>query len=314
MYAKARVSASYERDGQLLTEHAMLDDNGDGKGTDTPGQPGGDGALARTQYLSGGATAETVADSPELRALLDQRSVLEDAPGRPEGRQSVDGRVSVRTRPRSPAARTGARRPRDPGEAHNDPRVVAWPLAVSALAGSAAVLAVQQQPPPEVRLPAIQFPAAPGRHRSLARRRLADASAVWPDRRAGAAVHATRSPAGRRPVLEPGQVRVRRLVRLRASAVHRRCQRRRTGRRPGIRPPVRPWRRPALVARLSAGRAQLHEDPRRDHDRPPLHGTVRRRDSRHRVEGALQVPGRLHGRGRVTGPRPTTRRRTSART
>jgi hypothetical protein len=77
VYAKARVTASYERDGQLLTEHAMLDDNGDGKGTDTPGQPGGDGALARTQYLSGGATAETVADSPELRALLVQRGILE---------------------------------------------------------------------------------------------------------------------------------------------------------------------------------------------------------------------------------------------
>jgi hypothetical protein len=77
VYTRARVSASYEQDGQLLTEHAMLDDNGDGTGTDTPGQPGGDGALARTQFLSGGAASGTTTDSPELRALLDQRSALE---------------------------------------------------------------------------------------------------------------------------------------------------------------------------------------------------------------------------------------------
>ncbi len=43
---------SYKRDGQLLTEHAVLDDNGDGKGTAAPGQPGADGAFARTLFLS----------------------------------------------------------------------------------------------------------------------------------------------------------------------------------------------------------------------------------------------------------------------
>jgi hypothetical protein len=76
-FAKARVAASYERDGQLLTEHAMLDDNGDGKGSDVPGQPGTDGALARTQFLSAGSSLEPPSSDPEVRALLDQRSALE---------------------------------------------------------------------------------------------------------------------------------------------------------------------------------------------------------------------------------------------
>ena len=52
LWARARTADSYKRDGQLLTEHAMLDDDGDGKGSDAPGQPGGDGALARTIFLS----------------------------------------------------------------------------------------------------------------------------------------------------------------------------------------------------------------------------------------------------------------------
>ncbi len=76
-FAKARVAASYERDGQLLTEHAMLDDNGDGKGSDVPGQPGTDGALARTQFLSAGSSLDPPSSDPELRALLDQRRTLE---------------------------------------------------------------------------------------------------------------------------------------------------------------------------------------------------------------------------------------------
>ena len=78
-WARRRVVESYERDGQLLTEHAVLDDDGDGKGTDTPGEPGKDGALARTLFLT--ATASTVvldeAADPELRALAEQQKALE---------------------------------------------------------------------------------------------------------------------------------------------------------------------------------------------------------------------------------------------
>jgi hypothetical protein len=79
-WARRRVVESYERDGQLLTEHAVLDDNGDGKGTDEPGQPGGDGAMARTLFLSAGAGQERPgADAdPEVRALVEKRQALED--------------------------------------------------------------------------------------------------------------------------------------------------------------------------------------------------------------------------------------------
>ena len=79
-WARRRVAESYERDGQLLTEHAVLDDNGDGKGSDEPGQPGGDGAVARTLFLSaGGSQPVPGADAdPEIRALAEKRQALED--------------------------------------------------------------------------------------------------------------------------------------------------------------------------------------------------------------------------------------------
>jgi hypothetical protein len=74
------VAESYERDGQLLTEHAVLDDNGDGKGTGEPGEPGGDGAVARTLFLSaGGSQPVPGADAdPEIRGLAEKRQALED--------------------------------------------------------------------------------------------------------------------------------------------------------------------------------------------------------------------------------------------
>ncbi len=79
LWARARVADSYNRDGQLLTEHAVLDDNGDGKGTDAPGQPGADGALARTLFLSAASATRPSSDQgdPELRALAAQRDALE---------------------------------------------------------------------------------------------------------------------------------------------------------------------------------------------------------------------------------------------
>jgi hypothetical protein len=79
-WAHTRVSDSYKRDGQLLTEHALLDDNGDGKGTGAPGQFGGDGALARTLFMSAAAGSRAVPDQadPELRALVARRDALEE--------------------------------------------------------------------------------------------------------------------------------------------------------------------------------------------------------------------------------------------
>ncbi len=79
VYARQQVADSYARDGQLLTEHAVLDDNGDGRPSDTPGQPGGDGATARTIFISSGAAPAGPggADDPELRVLVARREDLE---------------------------------------------------------------------------------------------------------------------------------------------------------------------------------------------------------------------------------------------
>jgi len=80
-YAKVQVAHTYEQDGKLLTEHAMLDDDGDGKGTDAPDPLGGDGMLARSLYITAGAEGVADAalpDDPQLRALYEERRALEE--------------------------------------------------------------------------------------------------------------------------------------------------------------------------------------------------------------------------------------------
>ena len=65
-YARREVAREYERDGRLLTEHAVLDDDGDGTGSAEP-DGRGDGALARRFFLSG---TSTVASSDTVVARL----------------------------------------------------------------------------------------------------------------------------------------------------------------------------------------------------------------------------------------------------
>lgn len=80
-WARRRIEESYKKEGQLLTEHAMLDDDGDGKGSDQLDKPGGDGTLARTQFLSSSAgerTAVASVSDPALRQLYEERKALED--------------------------------------------------------------------------------------------------------------------------------------------------------------------------------------------------------------------------------------------
>ncbi len=48
--ASLAVKQHYEQRGQLTTERALIDDNGDGTGRESEA-PGPDGALARTLYL-----------------------------------------------------------------------------------------------------------------------------------------------------------------------------------------------------------------------------------------------------------------------
>jgi hypothetical protein len=65
-YSAAKVKEAYEKEGNLLTEHATLDDGSEGK-------------FAATQFFSPrGARASAAAADPAMRALLEQRDALEE--------------------------------------------------------------------------------------------------------------------------------------------------------------------------------------------------------------------------------------------
>ena len=84
-YAVAQVVRVYESDGRLQTEHALLDDNGDGEGTREPDPlatttTATDGAMARTMFISAGdgAGIAGLPDDPALRALYQERLEIQE--------------------------------------------------------------------------------------------------------------------------------------------------------------------------------------------------------------------------------------------
>ena len=79
-YARLEVARVYESDNRLLTEHALLDDNGDGEGSTEPSLESADGATAAQIFLEP-ATSQVVdaATDPELAALYETRRDLEGA-------------------------------------------------------------------------------------------------------------------------------------------------------------------------------------------------------------------------------------------
>ena len=72
--ASAAVKQHYEQRGQLTTERALIDDNGDGKGREASAE-GPDGGIARLDYLDNEVAAAT--GNPELAALIKRRQELE---------------------------------------------------------------------------------------------------------------------------------------------------------------------------------------------------------------------------------------------
>ena len=76
-YAKSEVARAYEREGLLATEHALLDDNGDKKGSQDPTPTGSEGRLAAALSLGSAANAAPLPDDPALRALYLERRELE---------------------------------------------------------------------------------------------------------------------------------------------------------------------------------------------------------------------------------------------
>ncbi len=75
-FAKREVANAYEREGLLMTEHALLDDNGDREGSTDPGVDAKDGRIAAVLSLGSAAPAAATAD-PKLRALYAERQALE---------------------------------------------------------------------------------------------------------------------------------------------------------------------------------------------------------------------------------------------
>lgn len=82
-YARLEVERFYSRDNRLQTEHALLDDDGDGEGSMEPGLEAGDGRLASRFFLAveDPAVTSQAADDPELAALLERKRSLEEAVG-----------------------------------------------------------------------------------------------------------------------------------------------------------------------------------------------------------------------------------------
>ena len=80
-HARVRVDGYYNEENILKTEHAVLDDNGDGEGAHEPGENEGD--VASTVYLLGdaalaeGFSEAEIAGDPELARLVDKKLELE---------------------------------------------------------------------------------------------------------------------------------------------------------------------------------------------------------------------------------------------
>jgi hypothetical protein len=75
-YARREVATAYERQGIILTEHALLDDSGDRQGTDKPAADAKEGRIAAMLSLGTGRDEALPAD-PKVRGLYDERRALE---------------------------------------------------------------------------------------------------------------------------------------------------------------------------------------------------------------------------------------------
>jgi hypothetical protein len=75
-YAKKAVSASYQREGLLPTEHSILDDNGDHQGSMEPGRQAKDGQVAAVLSL-GSLRPQALPADEKVRALYLERQQIE---------------------------------------------------------------------------------------------------------------------------------------------------------------------------------------------------------------------------------------------
>lgn len=78
-YARDEVARHYESENQIQTEHAMLDDDGDGSGTHEAGPDTADGRLA-SSFAFGGRVQTDVpeTDDPVLARLYGERAAIQN--------------------------------------------------------------------------------------------------------------------------------------------------------------------------------------------------------------------------------------------
>lgn len=76
-YARQEVANTYERQGIILTEHALLDDTGDKEGSTTPAADGDEGRVAALLTLGSVTGADPLPADPRARALHEERRALE---------------------------------------------------------------------------------------------------------------------------------------------------------------------------------------------------------------------------------------------
>ena len=76
-FARREVATAYERQGILLTEHALLDDSGDKEGTAQPTADGKEGRIAALLSLGAPGQGDPLPADPEVRGLYEERRALE---------------------------------------------------------------------------------------------------------------------------------------------------------------------------------------------------------------------------------------------
>lgn len=75
LFARRETGRVYESDNRLLTEHAVLDDNGDRQGSAAPGAEGTDGVLARSLFLGNAPVRVAASDSLGVRLEQEKREL-----------------------------------------------------------------------------------------------------------------------------------------------------------------------------------------------------------------------------------------------
>lgn len=74
-YARREVDRVFEQGNRIVTEHAMLEDDGDGVGHSDPSEQGPDGLRARTIFFEPAGGATVAADPRAARLLAERRDV-----------------------------------------------------------------------------------------------------------------------------------------------------------------------------------------------------------------------------------------------